>query len=174
MTCKGVSEKMRSHRQRHSTFFPLQYLTLAPNEKVVGFLLLNFALFGGQTILFSYSSPVKLPLIAGSFILAILFSFPALALLRGVAVISRLLGRYCNRIQASFLLFFGIVLGYILLTSLSISMPMGWILEHHGFSREAVNSYSMQTSNCALTLAILTWLRQLSILWKNDRAFLSF
>ena len=159
---------MKSQRIKNNSFSPSKYFQAELNEKLIAFLLLNFCIFCGQTLLFCFDRPVRLSLLSACSLFVVLFSLSAFPLLRGVSDIRRVLGKYCNRILSCFLLFFFIVLGYIVLTSLTVSLPMGWVLGRMGFGADAINVYSLQTSNCALALAVLTWLLQLPAIFSNN------
>lgn len=76
----------------------------------------------------------------------------------------------CSRILSVFLLFFILLVGYLLLTSSLISAPMGLVLAKSSFSPASINRFALQNSNCALGLALLSWLRRLIPLVRKTQA----
>ena len=158
---------MKSRAIQTNSFFSRMHCQVNPFCKVPLFFFVNFIVFWGQTIVFCYNRPAQWTVCGVSFILALLFSFAVLLMLRWFSCLGRLLVSYCNRILSGFLLFFCVLLGYIILANLTVSLPMGWILEQNGFLSETIIIYSLQISNCALALAVLTWFRQLPFLIRN-------
>lgn len=65
-----------------------------------------------------------------------------------------------HRMLSLFLLFFILVVGYLLLTSCLISAPMGLVLGRGSFSSEIINLFTVQNSNCALLMALVSWFRR--------------
>lgn len=165
---------MKSRRIHYKKNFCRRFFSIDLNERAIGFMALNCLVFSGQTVLFSFHSPAKFSIIFVSFLLTLANSLAALYMLNGIEGVGRVLGKYCTKALSCFLFFFFIAIGYLMLASLAMSFPMGLLLAHHGFSGEAINTHSLQTSNCALALALLTWLWHLPIILKdNSRLVLS-
>lgn len=158
---------MKTRRRLNDSTSPLKSVHVELNRKVIAFLVLNCCIFWGQTILFCISRPRKWLVILASLLLVAFFSLVASSMLRWVASAGVVLGKRCNRILSCFLLFFLTVVGYLVLVNLAVSLPIGWIMACMGFSHDAINIYSLQTSNCAFALAVLTWLRFLPGLLRN-------
>lgn len=87
-------------------------------------------------------------------------------------LLDRLAGLFrlrCNPMLSIFLLFFILLVGYLLLTSLLISTPMAFVLAKSSFSPGSINHFTLQNSSCALVLALGSWLRRLlSFMRKPD------
>lgn len=133
-------------------------------ERKKSFLFLIFLLLGivvVQTFVFSRVHQVNL--------LLVLFALPS-GLLFGVAIIgleyllaSVRVWIFCrvDRILASFLLFFSHVIGYIVLSSLLISYPLGRVMVGMWGVAGPAGEYGLFTANIILILAIISWVRNL-------------
>lgn len=66
----------------------------------------------------------------------------------------------------SFLLFFAHLIGYLLLSALLVSYPLGWLLERIWLETGTARGYGLFAANIMLVLAIISWL-------KSTRKFLS-
>lgn len=159
---------MKTQRRLNDYVISFRNFPVVLNKKVVTFWALSCCIFGGQAILFCLGRPHKLRVILACLPFVLFFSLVALPMVRGVAFTGVAICKRCNRILSCFLLFFLTALGYMVLASLTVSLPMGWILGNIGFSHDAINGFSLQTSNCALALALLTWLHFLPKILRND------
>ncbi len=149
---------------------PLAYL-LAKADLSILPILLGSALFFCQTFfLVHHTSHSRfLPLFLSLFF-SLSFGIAAVFAEHWLNRLAGLLQLRINRILSLFLLFFILLLGYLLLTSLLISSPMALVLARSSYSPESINLYVLQNSNCALALALASLLRRLfPLLRKADR-----
>lgn len=83
----------------------------------------------------------------------------------GIAAFDRLalmlrtfLAARCNRAICGFVLFFAYVLGYLLLFSLVVTYPVGYLIEQGTGSAAMAMEYGLYTLNLILFFALLGWL----------------
>lgn len=63
----------------------------------------------------------------------------------------------CSRAICSFLLFFAYILGYLVLFSLIVTYPVGFLIEQGSGSAAMALEYGLSTSNVILFFAMLGW-----------------
>ena len=139
-------------------------------DKTAFFLLLGPCLFLSQTFLLVHRAGhhLILPLFC-SLIFCLFFCAASLFVEHWLDRLAKIFRLRFNRILSLFLLFFILLVGYLLLTSSLISAPMTLVLSACSFPPESVNLFSLQNSNCALALALVSWLRRLlPVLRKTD------
>lgn len=69
-------------------------------------------------------------------------------------------------IPAAFLFFFVYVIAYVLLFSLLVGCPLGWLLAGYGASEALETDYALFSTNFVLALAGISWLANL---WRRRR-----
>lgn len=125
-------------------------------------ILFGSCLFVGQTFfLLQQTDPFRFLPLFFSLLSSLVFCGAALFVERWLDRLVGLFWLRFSRIIVIFLLFFILVVGYLLLASLLISTPMAFVLAKCSFSPEFVNRFALQNCNCALALALVSWLRRL-------------
>lgn len=70
-----------------------------------------------------------------------------------------------GKLLAVFLLLFFYVIGLVLLFSLTLSFPFGWIMTHVSGSPEFAREFALFSANFVIILGLCSWLRWL---WISD------
>ncbi len=80
---------------------------------------------------------------------------------RGVTLVRERLLAVMQPLLAGFLLFFIFLVGYILVFSVVVSLPVEWSIMLHTGSSQLARQYVLYAINLILVMAILSWLRWL-------------
>jgi len=111
------------------------------------------------TLLFSYFHETQYSLIWWTLLPGALLGFVLL-------VLERLLGQLKNRmflqmgkLLTAFLLFFTHIIGYLALSSIVVSYPIGYFMEKTMGMAGMAGEYSLFSVNFFIVLALLSWLR---------------
>lgn len=122
---------------------------------------LGALLFAFQAFLPVYQNHLKILPLFCSLFLCLFFGAAALVIERWY---DRLVRLFCLRLNCTlslFLSFFILVVGYLLLASSLVSAPMAWVLDRSSFTPETITLFVLRSSNCALALALVSWLRRI-------------
>ena len=122
--------------------------------------ILLICLIFGQTLYFSYAYQSSYLVVAGSLPLAIFFCFVIAGYDSVVMWLGSILSPNISRVHVLFLLFFVYVIGYLLLFSLVVSWPLGYIVEQRSGSYELARFYKNYSVNGIVAFAIVNWLKR--------------
>jgi hypothetical protein len=83
---------------------------------------------------------------------------------RGLARLKEYMFYNMGKLLTAFLLFFAHTIGYLALSSLLVSYPLGYIMEKVWALPGMAGQYSLFSVNLFIVLAILSWLRNMRTL----------
>jgi hypothetical protein len=93
---------------------------------------------------------------------------PGAVLGYALLVMERLLGglkvymfSHMGKLLTAFLLFFGHIIGYLALSSIIVSYPLGYVMEKFWDTPGMAGQYSLFSANFFIVLAVLSWLRNM-------------
>ncbi|OGQ94658.1 MAG: hypothetical protein A2521_01465 [Deltaproteobacteria bacterium RIFOXYD12_FULL_57_12] len=73
-----------------------------------------------------------------------------------------------GKLFVGFVSFFSHIIGYLILSSILVSLPLGWLIEQVGLSGEQATDYGLFLANFIILLALVNWLRDLRVIWHNS------
>ena len=91
------------------------------------------------------------------FLLGLLLHFFGL----GVSLVRERVAAVMSPVLTGFLLFFLFLIGYILVFSVVVSLPVEWCIQYRTDSPELAQQYVLFSMDMVVALAILSWLRWL-------------
>ena len=80
----------------------------------------------------------------------------------GLTLLKDRLEQEWGMLLAGFVLFFLHVIGYLVLSSLLLSSPMGWFFQHFHPKETPGHAYGLFSANIFLFLGVASWLRKLA------------
>jgi hypothetical protein len=83
---------------------------------------------------------------------------------RGLARLKEYMFHPMGKLLTAFLLFFAHIIGYLALSSLLVSYPLGFVMEKVWELPGMAGRYSLFSVNIFIVLAILSWLRNMRAL----------
>lgn len=118
----------------------------------------------GLTLLFSYLHNVHFSLFFWAVLPGALLGSVLLVMERGLARLKEYMFYNMGKLLTAFLLFFAHTIGYLALSSLLVSYPLGFIMEKVWELPGMAGQYSLFSVNLFIVLAILSWLRNMRTL----------
>jgi len=111
------------------------------------------------TLLFSYFHQTQYTLIWWTLVPGALLSFVLLVLERLLGQLKNSMFFQMGKLLTAFLLFFTHIIGYLALSSIVLSNPVGYLMEKTMGMTGMAGEYSLFSVNCFIVLALLSWLR---------------
>jgi hypothetical protein len=115
----------------------------------------------GVSLFFAYSHEVPLALVLWTLLPAALLGYVLLVMERLLGGFKVYVFSHMGKLLTAFLLFFVHIIGYLALSSLIISYPLGYILEMLWDLPGMAGQYSLFSANFFIVLAVLSWLRNM-------------
>ena len=116
------------------------------------------------TILFSYLYNLHFSLFFWAVLPGALLGSVLLVMERGLARLKEYMFYHMGKLLTAFLLFFAHTIGYLALSSLLVSYPLGYVMEKLWAMPGMAGEYSLFSVNFFIVLAILSWLRNMRAL----------
>jgi hypothetical protein len=156
----GAPKKRRGRFRRISKArifdgHPLKISGYAATVMVVSFLFITAAI----SILFSYFHEVDYSLVLWTLLPGALLGYIFLVVERTLGRLKEHMFPQMGKLLTAFLLFFAHTIGYLDLSSLVVSYPLGYVMEKFSGMSGLAGSYSLFSVNFFIILAILSWLR---------------
>lgn len=111
------------------------------------------------SISFSYFQKTDHSLVLWSLLPGALLGIALLILERSLGQLKNFLLPQMGRLLTCFLLFFIHIIGYLSISSIVVSYPVGYFMEKTGFWAGMSGEYSLFSVNFFIVLALLSWLR---------------
>ena len=113
------------------------------------------------SLLFSYFHEVDYSLALWTLLPGALLGYVFLVMERSLGLLKEYMFPRMGKLLTAFLLFFTHTIGYLALSSLIVSYPLGYVMEKFSGMAGMVASYSLFSVNFFIILAILSWLRNM-------------
>lgn len=136
---------------------PLKVSVYAVFMMVVTYILITAML----SLLFSYLHETEYSLVFWALLPGALLGFTLLVMERSLAQLKNYMFPLMGRLLTAFLLFFVHTIGYLALSSIMVSYPLGYVMEKTLGMPEMGSEYSLFSVNFFIVLALLSWLRNM-------------
>lgn len=136
---------------------PFKIGLYAASVMVLAYLFITAAI----SLLFSYFHEVDYSLALWTLLPGALLGYVFLVMERSLGLLKEYMFPRMGKLLTAFLLFFTHTIGYLALSSLIVSYPLGYVMEKFSSMAGMVASYSLFSVNFFIILAILSWLRNM-------------
>ena len=123
---------------------------------VVAYMLLTAAI----SLLFIYFHEVHFSLVLWALPPGAMLGYVLLVMERTLGQLKEYMFPGMGKLLTAFLLFFAHTIGYIALSSIIVSYPIGYVMEKTWGISGAAGQYSLYSVNFFIVLAVLSWLRK--------------
>ena len=113
------------------------------------------------SLLFSYYHGVEFPLVIWTLLPGALLGYFVLLMERTLGRLKEYMFLQMGKLLTAFLLFFAHTIGYLTLSSIIVSYPLGYVMEKFWGMSGIAGQYSLFSINFFIILAILSWLRNM-------------
>jgi hypothetical protein len=111
------------------------------------------------SLLFSYFHEVEFSLVLWALLPGALLGYVVLVMERTLGRLKEYMFPGMGKLLTAFLLFFGHTIGYLALSSIIVSYPLGYVMEKSWSMSGMAGKYSLFSVNFFIVLALLSWLR---------------
>ena len=113
------------------------------------------------SLLFSYFHDVEFPLVFWTLLPGALLGYFILVMERTLGLVKGYMFVQMGKLLTAFLLFFAHTIGYLALSSIIVSYPLGYVMEKFWGMPGMAMEYSLFSVNFFIILAIISWLRNM-------------
>ena len=161
MYTEGIGKK-RSRFRRVSKARIFDGQPLRPGAYAITVMVLAY-LFITATIslLFSYFHEVDSFLVLWTLLPGALLGYVLLVAERALGRLKENMFFHVGKLLTAFLLFFAHTIGYLALSSIIVSYPLGYVIDKFSNMSGMAGQYSLFSVNFFIILAILSWLRNM-------------
>jgi len=111
------------------------------------------------SLLFSYFHEVEFSLVLWALLPGALLGYVLLVMERTLGWLKEYMFPGMGKLLTAFLLFFAHTIGYLALSSIIVSYPLGYVMEKSWSMSGMAGEYSLFSVNFFIVLALLSWLR---------------
>ena len=157
-----VKEKKRGRFRRVSKTRIFDGQPLRPNAYAVTVMVLAYLLITAAiSLLFSYFHEVDSSLVFWSLLPGALLGYVLLVAERTLGRLKESMFLHVGKFLTAFLLFFAHTIGYLALSSIIVSYPLGYVIDKFSNMSGMAGQFSLFSVNFFIILAILSWLRNM-------------
>ena len=113
------------------------------------------------SLLFTYYHGVEFPLVFWTLLPGALLGYFILLMERMLGRLKKYMFLQMGKLLTAFMLFFAHTIGYLALSSIIVSYPLGYVMEKFWGMSGMAGQYSLFSVNFFIILAILSWLRNM-------------
>jgi len=157
-----MSERKRGRFRRVSKARIFDGHPLKTNIHAVTVMVLSFMVITGVlSLVFSYFHEVEFSLVLWAFLPGAVLGYVLLILERSLGQLKNYVFPEMGKLLTAFLLFFVHTIGYLALSSMLVSYPLGYMMERTWEMPGMAREYSLFSVNFFIVLALLSWLRNI-------------
>jgi hypothetical protein len=162
MMQEKIIEKKRGRFRRVSKARIFDGHAVKANAYAVTVMVLAYLLITSLiSLLFSYYHEVEFSLVFWTLLPGALLGYFILLMERMLGRLKEYLFLQMRKLLTAFMLFFAHTIGYLALSSIIVSYPLGYVMEEFWGMSGMAGHYSLFSVNFFIILAILSWLRNM-------------
>jgi hypothetical protein len=156
---REVNENKRGRFRRISRAGVFDGYVLKPGASVtvLAYLFITAAI----SLLFSYFHGVGYSLVLWALLPGALLGYVLLVMERALGWLKEYMFPQMGKLLTAFLLFFAHTIGYLALSSILVSYPLGYVMENFWDLPGMAGQYSLFSVNFFIILAFVSWLRNM-------------